>query len=109
MSAPVVPDSSRRAVAPAWHTAIVLFIVLGFSFESGRSGNLPGVAAYGRAGGYVLVMIMEWGVVAFIWFALSRRGIRMADLIGGLGRGRLPFFAISPSRSDFSLLAASAS
>ena len=80
----IQPDEpGLRAVAPAWHTAIILFIVLGFSLEGGRSGNMPGVAAYGRAGGYLLVMIMEWSVVGFIWYSLSRRGIRMADLVGG--------------------------
>jgi len=32
---------------------------------------------------YVLVMIMEWAVVAFIWYGLHRRSVRMTDLISG--------------------------
>lgn len=75
--------SSHGAVAPAWHTAIVLFVLLGFSLMGARAGNLPGVGAHGRAAGYVLVMVMEWVVVAFIRYGVSRRGIRMTDLIGG--------------------------
>lgn len=75
--------SSHRAVAPAWHTAVVLLVLLGFSFVGARAGNLPGFGAHGRAGGYVLVMMMEWATVAFISLSASRRGVSMRDLVGG--------------------------
>ncbi len=82
-STPVLTDSSRQKVAPAWHTAVVLVVMLGLSLAGARSGNLPFVAAHGRAAAYVLVMIVEWLTVAFIWFGVSRRGVRMLDLVGG--------------------------
>lgn len=72
-----------RAVAPAWHTAIVLLALLGLSIAGARTRNLPGIPAYGRVGGYVLVMIVEWAITGFIWHGLSRRGIRTSELIGG--------------------------
>jgi uncharacterized protein len=78
-----VTDSPHRAVAPAWHTAIVLLAMLGVSIAGSRTGNLPGVGAYGRIGGYVLVMIVEWATVGFIWYGVSLRGISASELVGG--------------------------
>jgi uncharacterized protein len=78
-----VTGSSHRAIAPAWHTAIVLFAMLGLSIVGSRTRNLPGVGAYGRIGGYVLVMIVEWVTAGFIWYGVSRRGLSISELVGG--------------------------
>jgi CAAX protease family protein len=73
-----------RPVAPAWHTLIILLALLGFSFASAHAGSLtPFGPKIGRALGYIVVIIFEWSVVAFIWLRVSQRGIRMAELIGG--------------------------
>jgi len=82
-STAVLTESPHRAVAPAWHTAVVLFVLLGLALEGARSGSLPFSGAHGRAAGYVLVMMFEWVTVAFIWYAVSRRAIRIPDLVGG--------------------------
>jgi membrane protease YdiL (CAAX protease family) len=86
-SSPILSNQANqsvdRAVAAPWHTSIVLLILIGMSFAGARSGGLPGVSAYGRAGGYLVVILLEWLTVAFIWYGVSRRGIRMADLVGG--------------------------
>jgi uncharacterized protein len=76
-------DSSHRAIAPAWHTVVLLLALLGLSLAGARSQNLPFAGTYGRAPGYVLVMIVEWITVAFIWYGVRLQGIRMHDLIGG--------------------------
>ena len=78
-------DSSvQRAVAPAWHTVVLLLILFGFSFASAHTGSLtPLGPKIGRAFGYIVIIIFEWAVVAFIWFGARQRGIRMADLVGG--------------------------
>jgi len=83
--APMNSSSVRRdAVAPVWHTAIVLLVLFGFSLAGSRAGSLtPLGAGIGRAFGYVLVIIFEWAVVAFIWFGAKQRGIRISDLVGG--------------------------
>jgi membrane protease YdiL (CAAX protease family) len=74
------PDSS---IAPAWHTAVVLFLMLGLSFI-GAHVDLPAVFnAHGRTPTYLLVILFEWITAAFIWWGLRRRGIRLADLVGG--------------------------
>lgn len=72
-----------RAVAPAWHTIVVLLVLFGLSFAGARRGNLAGIGTHGRAAGYILVMLVEWLTVAFIWYGVSRRDIRMRDLVGG--------------------------
>ena len=82
-SSQVANQSGHRAIASPWHTAVVLLILIGMSFAGARSGGLPGISAYGRAGGYLVVILLEWLTVAFIWYGVSRRGIRMADLVGG--------------------------
>jgi uncharacterized protein len=71
-------------VAPAWHTLVLLLMLFGFSFASARAGSLtPFGSNVGRAFGYIVVIIFEWAVVAFIWFGASRRGIGISDLVGG--------------------------
>jgi membrane protease YdiL (CAAX protease family) len=71
-------------VAPAWHTVVLLLILFGFSLASAHAGGLtPLGPKVGRAFGYVLVIIFEWAVVAFIWFGAKQRGIRIADMVGG--------------------------
>ena len=71
---------SKRAIAPVWHTVIVLAVLLGFSLAGALAGN---ITAHGRRPIYILVMIVEWAIVAFIGYGISRQGMGMADLIGG--------------------------
>jgi uncharacterized protein len=39
--------------------------------------------ASGHVVTYSIVILMEWLMVAFIWWGLKRRGIRLSDLVGG--------------------------
>jgi uncharacterized protein len=73
----------HSAVAPAWHTAVVLAALLGFSLLGALRGNLPGIGASGRIGGYFLVMLLEWSIVAFICYGTGSRVLRLSDLVGG--------------------------
>jgi uncharacterized protein len=71
--------SSHRAVAPAWHTVTVLFVLFGFSL----AGALITPNANGHVFDYLLVIAMEWAMVAFIWYGASRRNTAMAEIVGG--------------------------
>lgn len=75
--------SPHEAVAPAWHTVVVLLVLLGFSTLGAYKASLPGIKTHSRIPGYIVAMIMEWGLTGFIWYAAKRRGRRMRDLIGG--------------------------
>jgi uncharacterized protein len=79
------PTTERhRAVAPAWHTVVVLVVMLAASLAGAINRNLSPIGGpHGRAAGYLLVMIFEWVMVAFIWYGVRRRGIPLRDLIGG--------------------------
>lgn len=75
--------SANSSIAPAWHTAVVLLVLLGVSLVGARFTSPAAFAHHGRAPSYLLVVALEWSTVAFIWWGLSRRGMGLSDLIGG--------------------------
>ena len=89
ISAQPGPSSPLEAVASAWHTVVILVVMSALTVVSSRSGNLVGLGSYGKAGSYLTVMAFEWAMVAFIWYGVSRRGVRIADLVGGRWTGPL--------------------
>ena len=91
-SASLQASSPREPIAPAWHTVVVLLVLLGFSALSAYKAALPGVKTHSRISGYILAMAMEWGLVAFIWYAVKRRGTGIRELIGGRWAGFADFF-----------------
>jgi membrane protease YdiL (CAAX protease family) len=77
------PDHPR-AVAPAWHTVIVLLALFVLSALSARSRSFSPISwSHGRVANYVSVLAIEWVLTAFVWFGIRRRGIRFGELIGG--------------------------
>lgn len=76
-------EMSRSAIAPAWHTILVLFLMLGVSVLGGRFDTNAVFGMHGRLPSYLLVLVVEWTTVAIIWWGLNRRGYRLSDLIGG--------------------------
>lgn len=82
-STPTLTEPPNRAVAPAWHTIVVLVALLGLSLAGARSRSLPFQSAYGRAPGYILMMVVEWAIVAFIAYGVRLRGFSLRSLIGG--------------------------
>jgi uncharacterized protein len=89
---PASSNSDHAAIAPAWHTVIILFLLLLFSLMSARGAALPGMGPHGRVRGYILIMVFEWIMVAFIWYGISRRGVRMYDLVAGRWTRPAEFF-----------------
>ncbi len=75
--------SANFGIAPAWHTAVVLLVMLGVSLLSARFSSPAIFSKHGRAPSYLLAMLVEWSTVAFIWWGLSSRGMRLSALIGG--------------------------
>lgn len=75
--------TSDSGIAPTWHTAVVLFFMFGVSFISAHVGPSGIFGAHGRVPSYLLAILVEWIPVTFIWWGLSRRGIRLSDLVGG--------------------------
>ena len=77
-------DMTRyQAVAPPWHTIVLLLILASFALSAARSGNLTPVAGgHSRVANYIVVIVLEWALVAFV-----RAGVRsrtsLRDLVGG--------------------------
>jgi uncharacterized protein len=82
---PAQPDQpGLRAIAPVWHTVVVLLVLFALSALSIRQQGLPSIGrAHGHVSSYVFVMAFEWLLTAFIWLGIRRRGMRLRDLIGG--------------------------
>ncbi len=69
-------------IAPLWHTAIVVVILLGFSALGARSHSALGIKGHRHIAGYVTAASFEWLTVGFIWFGMRLRGNRVWDLVG---------------------------
>jgi uncharacterized protein len=79
-------EANSGLIAPAWHTAVVLVVLLGFSALSVAGASqtpADNIGPHARLVSYTVILVWEWLTLAFIWWGVRRRGIRIADLIGG--------------------------
>lgn len=76
------PSSTRRhpLLAPWWHTAILIAVLL-FASLSGTRGKHP-LAAHSKVPQYLWNILWEWILVGYIWLGIRKR-VRLRDLIGG--------------------------
>ena len=75
-----------EAVAPWWHTVLLVGLVGLLSVQSAMNHGLPGFALPGldiRLSRYLCVIVMEWVLLLFSWLGMKGRGISMHSLIGG--------------------------
>jgi len=78
------PAQPAAPIAPAWHTiSLLLFIGLASATSAYSHTLSPLGFRRGPAFGYLSVILMQWIIVAFIWFGIRRRGLTLRDLIGG--------------------------
>lgn len=75
------PGLRSRLLAPWWHTAILVAILLLASLN-GTGGKHPIAAQRGKLAEYLGTIIWEWILVGFVWLGIRKR-IRIRDLIGG--------------------------
>ena len=68
--------SSDSAIAPAWHTAIVLCVMLGVSLLGAHVDFRAIFGMHGRVPNYLFAMLIEWATVAFIWWDLGAAASR---------------------------------
>jgi membrane protease YdiL (CAAX protease family) len=84
MDTPVLTESRCQTVAPAWHTLVVLLVLTGFAFATGRAQSASPIGVtHSRVVGYLVIMVFEWAMVGFIWFGVRLHGLRLVDVIGG--------------------------
>jgi CAAX protease family protein len=73
-------SSHRRLLAPLWHTAIVLFVLLGASI-GGAHGVHP-IAGQSKLPQYLWTAVWEWLLAGFVYLGIRKR-VRLRELIGG--------------------------
>jgi CAAX protease family protein len=70
----------RRLLAPLWHTAVVLFFLLGASLGGAR--GLHPVSSHNKIPQYLWTMGWEWVLTGFVYFGIRKR-MKLRELIGG--------------------------
>lgn len=88
VTAATLPVRSVRSIAPTWHTIVLVLFIAIASATSAHSHSLSPLGfRRGPAFGYLSVIVMQWVVIAFIWFGVRRRGVTLRGLIGGTWPG----------------------
>jgi uncharacterized protein len=72
--------SERRLVAPLWHTAIVVFVLLGASL--GGSRRVHPLSGHSKLPQYLWTMAWEWVLAGFVYLGVRKR-MKLRELIGG--------------------------
>jgi hypothetical protein len=69
-------------VAQAWHTVVLVVLLLVFSSLSAHSQHRLS-AMHGRTLLYLLTIVWEWLIVGYVVFGLRRRRVTLRELTGG--------------------------
>lgn len=75
-----------KAVAPWWHTALVVLILLGISFAGGAESKKANFGTH-HIPQYIATMGFEWLMLGLVWIGLRVRGVPMRTLMGEPHRG----------------------
>lgn len=79
----VAPERGEsRLLAPMWHTAVVIAILVTLSVLGARAHSAFGVRRHNHVSGYLTGVGVEWLMLGFVWFGLRLRGNKLADLLG---------------------------
>jgi membrane protease YdiL (CAAX protease family) len=89
IAAPRIESSSPKLIAPWWHTALLVALFLGMALsgaffqrqarsEPGMLQQHPHVVPL-----YLSLIVLEWGLFAYVRRGLCRTGMKLSELIGG--------------------------
>lgn len=82
-------QQADQAVAPTWHTVVLLAVfaaltVLGWLAQRSVQMHAPNAALPHRLVPIqIQAIVFEWATVAWVWFGLRRKGVRLFELVGG--------------------------
>ncbi len=83
-SAVAEPGSApRRAIAPAWHTVLLILVLIAVSLSGAGGGQATAVAHHGRMPLYLTTIGFEWLVVLYVIWGVRKRGVTLRELTGG--------------------------
>ncbi len=79
--------STSGLIAPRWHTLAVLLLILAFALTAALGSHSPNmtppIRPEIRVTGYIFAAVVEWLILAFVWFGVRKRNVTLSDLIGG--------------------------
>lgn len=75
--------AKHQLIAPAWHTVVIVGLILANSYAGRPSPTMAAITAKGRLLIYAVTFVVQLIFVLFIWFGIRRKGLGMRDLIGG--------------------------
>lgn len=88
---PVAPETSPSEaptatspapVAPAWHTALFVVVIVSFAALSARTQGQM-VAHRGRVTVYLLTLAWEYLLVGYILWGARKKGVTLREIVGG--------------------------
>jgi hypothetical protein len=71
----------RRLLAPLWHTAVILLLLLGISLVNVRTHHLTR-QAHSHFALYLITLAWEWILLALVHWGLLMRGTPLRQLLG---------------------------
>jgi membrane protease YdiL (CAAX protease family) len=77
---PPATAGEGRLLAPIWHTAIVVFVLLGASL--GGSRGVHPLTGHSKIPQYLWTMAWEWVLAGFVYLGIRKR-MKLRELIGG--------------------------
>jgi uncharacterized protein len=69
------------AVAPWWHTALIVLLVAGTSLLSSRRAHLGALAAH-HSSRYLTGIAVEWILFLLVWWGLRMKRVALAEVFG---------------------------
>jgi uncharacterized protein len=75
-------DSRRDLLAPWWHTALMVLLIIGLSITGARQLHSSGGRPLHLLPNYILTIAYEWVLAALAWWGLRMRGIPARQLLG---------------------------
>jgi uncharacterized protein len=84
---PAAPSTAAplTPVAPAWHTALFIVVVIAFALLAAqRQGSM--LARHGRLYLYLMTLAWEYLLVGYIAWGIRKRNVTLRDLAGGRWR-----------------------
>jgi uncharacterized protein len=88
-SDPISGPETRNLIAPVWHTFVLLGVFAALTIFGWLAQRNVRVHASSPAPPprllplQIQAIIFEWATVAWVWFGLRRKGIRLRELVGG--------------------------
>jgi uncharacterized protein len=79
-------DDLGGSIAPWWHTAVVILILLGMSAFGSVHVKQAGFATH-HLPQYLTTICFEWALLGFVWIGLRLRRVPLASLMGVRRRG----------------------